>query len=45
MDITEIVKTREALRKANDMLNIAGNRALKEKANQKHDKTKFRDDQ
>jgi two-component system CheB/CheR fusion protein len=31
MDITEIVKTRDALHKANNLLNKAGNKALKEK--------------
>lgn len=42
MDITEIVKTREALKKANDLLNKAGNKALKERAKHEQDKIKPR---
>jgi two-component system CheB/CheR fusion protein len=42
MDITEIVKTREALREANHLLNQAGNKALDERALQKQNKNKHR---
>jgi two-component system CheB/CheR fusion protein len=40
IDITEIVKTREALRKANELLNKAGNRALEERAKQEQSNQK-----